>query len=163
MISISCQYTNAGGDDGRLTGWSSANASRGRSSGFPFISGSLSKQKSPIADEVSSVCTVKNRSSNRKGILKYIWRVFGLAKISIYKSEWVEKLADQTPRNLHLLLLTPNWCTLMLFWCKGYTIPKINSDIRKKKLLAKEYCYSSMIILCVLVCYVSICKIYIYC
>lgn len=70
----------AGGDDGRPTGWSSANASRGRSSALPFVSGSLSKQKNPIADEVSSVCIVKNRS--RKRIAKYM-RVLGLTIFSL--------------------------------------------------------------------------------
>ncbi|KAL1810607.1 casein kinase 1-like protein 2 [Daucus carota subsp. sativus] len=56
----------SGGDDGRLTGWSSANASRGRSSGMPFISGSLSKQKSPIADEIPGSNIMRSSGSSRR-------------------------------------------------------------------------------------------------
>ncbi|KAL8120302.1 hypothetical protein AgCh_017460 [Apium graveolens] len=42
----------SGGDEGRLTGWSSSNTSRRTSSGLPFISGSLSKQKNPATYEL---------------------------------------------------------------------------------------------------------------
>ncbi|KAL8118798.1 hypothetical protein AgCh_016334 [Apium graveolens] len=64
----------SGGDDGRLTGFSSANAtglssanaSRGRSSGLPFISGSLSRQKNPIADEISGSNVMRSSGSSRR-------------------------------------------------------------------------------------------------
>ncbi|PSS18075.1 Casein kinase 1-like protein [Actinidia chinensis var. chinensis] len=41
----------SGGEDGRVTGWSSANPSSSRNNGLPLIAGGLSKQKSPAAND----------------------------------------------------------------------------------------------------------------
>lgn len=43
----------AGGEDGRATGWSSADPSRRRHSGPIINAGSLSKQKGPVTNEAS--------------------------------------------------------------------------------------------------------------
>lgn len=43
----------AGGEDGKPTGWSPADPSRRRNSGPIVNAGSLSKQKSPVANEAS--------------------------------------------------------------------------------------------------------------
>lgn len=43
----------AGGEEGRPSGWSSANPSRTRNSGMPFNSGTLSRQKNPASSDPS--------------------------------------------------------------------------------------------------------------
>ncbi|KAL7191154.1 hypothetical protein ACSBR2_023258 [Camellia fascicularis] len=54
----------AGGEDGRIIGWSSANLSRSRNTGLPVNAGSLSKQKSPVPNESSSTKDPMLSSSN---------------------------------------------------------------------------------------------------
>lgn len=43
-----------GGDEEKPAGLTSANPSRSRSTGLPFISGGLSKQKNPVATDMGA-------------------------------------------------------------------------------------------------------------
>ncbi|KAK1375912.1 Non-specific serine/threonine protein kinase [Heracleum sosnowskyi] len=55
----------SGGDEVRA-GWSSANPSRSRSTALPFVSGSLSKQKNPVADELPNSNVMRTSGSSRR-------------------------------------------------------------------------------------------------